>query len=248
MQPRKWSVARQCDVRYTEELVNAPTKAKCLDRCEEVRRRLNFSWNPRDDKYGYEDPAPVKVKPLVPLGLISRMESAAKSASKVTQPSLLEIKESLRMIKHMTHKQAYMVKLYREAYIQKFFLEEMNHESPGGIKYRKRRRGILAKKRMHVNSMEAVPQDASSGTNSAIKGGNAGCKPVCPGKDTLFACFNTDWRFYRELIAKSFGKSPSGNTELVKTWQACPKNPTAVIPCGNEKRANALILDSTNAR
>ena len=66
VQPRKWVVARQCDVRYTEELVNAPTKAKCLDRCEEVRRRLNFSWNPRDDKYGYEDPAPVKVKPLVP--------------------------------------------------------------------------------------------------------------------------------------------------------------------------------------
>ena len=82
--PRKWVVARQCDVRYTEELVNAPTKAKCLDRCEEVRRRLNFSWNPRDDKYGYEDPAPVKVKPLVPLGLISRMKSAAKSAMNVT--------------------------------------------------------------------------------------------------------------------------------------------------------------------
>ena len=56
VQPRKWVVARQCDVRYTEELVNAPTKAKCLDRCEEVRRRLNFSWNPRDDKYGYRDP------------------------------------------------------------------------------------------------------------------------------------------------------------------------------------------------
>ena len=118
----------------------------------------------------------------------------------------------------------------------------MNHESPGGIKYSKRRRGILAKKRMHVNSMEAAPQDVSSGTNSAIKGGNAGCKPVCPGKDTLFACFNTDWRFYRELIAKSFGKSPSGNTELVKTWQTCPKNPTAVIPCGNEKNGECIDL------
>ena len=95
---------------------------------------------------------------------------------------LLEIKESLNMIKHMTHKQAYLVKLYREAYIQKFFPRENELRKPGGIKYRKRRRGILAKRRMHVNSMEAAPQDVSSGTNSAIKGGSAGCKPACPGK------------------------------------------------------------------
>ena len=86
------------------------------------------------------------------------MKSAVKSAMNGNQASLLEIKESLNMIKHMTHKQAYLVKLYREAYIQKFFLEKMNCERPGGIKYRKRRRGILAKRRMHVNSMKQPPK------------------------------------------------------------------------------------------
>ena len=96
---------------------------------------------------------------LVPTGLISRMESAAKSATKVTEPSLLEIKESLHVIKHMTLKQAYMVKLYPRKR-NSSFLEKINHESPGGIKYSKRRRNF-SKKKMHVNSMEAAPQDVS---------------------------------------------------------------------------------------
>ena len=28
----------------------------------------------------------------------------------------------------------------------------------------------------------------------------------------------------------------------MKTWQACPKNPTAVIPCGNEKKGECIDL------
>ena len=86
------------------------------------------------------------------------------------------------MIKHMTHKQAYMVKLYREAYIQKFFLEKMNHESPGGIKYRKRRRGILAKKRMHVNSMEAAPKMFQVGQIAQSKVATLGVSRLALGK------------------------------------------------------------------
>jgi hypothetical protein len=84
----------------------------------------------------------------------------------------------------------------------------------------------------------------STNSSTASNMPSSKCTPACPHAKTLYECFGSDFKYYQQKIAESYGlsnrRTKKDNIKILSKWKRCDAPPTP-LKCSGEGNGSVCV-------